>query len=224
MPLVPGGGGSASATGFHGPSPRRIQVSSSRLSERCVATGRPSSRQAPYSSGETVYGACGEMPSRTRSENEPATRSRFASKRVSSCSSVVPKTSRYTIARRPSASQALADAPTKLQSPTVVIPEARHSAAPSRAIASISSRPILAFRSTWIRIQGANGWPSPKPAYTAYSRCECALTKPGRIDGVRVLDAAPEVVLRADRRDAAVLDRDRAVADRRTGDRQQPVA
>ena len=45
----------------------------------------------------------------------------------------------------------------------------------------------------------------------------------GEDDGVRVLDAAPELVPRADRRDAAVLDRDRAVADRRPGDRQHPV-
>ena len=37
------------------------------------------------------------------------------------------------------------------------------------------------FRSTCIPIQGTNGKPSPNPAYTAYSRCEWALTKPGTI-------------------------------------------
>jgi hypothetical protein len=52
----------------------------------------------------------------------------------------------------------------KLQSPTVVTPERRHSSAPSRAIASMSSTSIRALRSTWIAIQGPNESPSPKPA------------------------------------------------------------
>ena len=60
--------------------------------------------------------------------------------------------------------QAGADAPVKLQSPTVVTPEARHSAAPRRAIASISGTPMRALRSMCTRIQRANGSPSPKPA------------------------------------------------------------
>ena len=44
------------------------------------------------------------------------------------------------MARSPSSAQAVAAAPLKLQSPTVVIPDRRHSSAPSRAIASISSK------------------------------------------------------------------------------------
>ena len=70
----------------------------------------------------------------------------------------------YTIARRPSSAHAVAAAPLKLQSPTVVIPEARHSAAPRRAIASISGMPMRALRSTWMAIHGAKERPSPKPA------------------------------------------------------------
>ena len=37
-----------------------------------------------------------------------------------------------------------------------------------------------ALRSMWSASQAPKGSPSPKPAYTAYSRCECALTKPGQ--------------------------------------------
>ena len=52
----------------------------------------------------------------------------------------------------------------KAASPTVVIPDARHWAAPSRAIASISGRSIRAFRSMCVASHGANESPSPKPA------------------------------------------------------------
>ena len=53
----------------------------------------------------------------------------------------------------------------KLQSPTVVIPERRHSSAPTRAIASMSSRSIRRLAlDVQRRSSGANGSPSPKPA------------------------------------------------------------
>ena len=48
-------------------------------------------------------------------------------------------------------------------------------------MASICGRSICAFRSMWVASHGANESPSPKPAYTAYSRCEWALTIPGTI-------------------------------------------
>ncbi len=105
----------------------------------------------------------------------------MGSKRSRSGDSSAPKTSRYTIARSPSSAHAVAAAPLKLQSPTVVIPERRHSSAPSRAIASMSARSSRSFRSTCSAIHGPKESPSPNPAYTAYSRWLWALTNPGRI-------------------------------------------
>ena len=45
-----------------------------------------------------------------------------------------------------------------------LIPERRHSAAPSRAIASMSARSSRRFRSMWSESHGPNESPSPKPA------------------------------------------------------------
>ena len=75
-----------------------------------------------------------------------------------------PKTSRKTVARRPVAAAASAAAPTKLQSPTVVTPERRHSRAPTSAIARMSSSVRAFFRWMCRPIQGTKGRPSPKPA------------------------------------------------------------
>ena len=61
------------------------------------------------------------------------------------------------------------------------MPDCSESATPSRASASMSSYSRRFLRATWVAIHGPNAWPSPKPAYNEYSRCECALTKPGTI-------------------------------------------
>ena len=65
--------------------------------------------------------------------------------------------------------------------PTHVTPERRHSAAPKRAIASMSPKSMRCLRSMCTASHGANERPSPNPAYAAYSRCEWALTNPGTI-------------------------------------------
>ena len=93
MPLVPRGSTSSSASSDHGPLPSRTYAASCALSERCVATGSPSARQASYSSGVHVYGACGETPSRTVAGSVPSRRSRIGSKR-SATDSAPPNTSR----------------------------------------------------------------------------------------------------------------------------------
>ncbi len=104
------------------------------------------------------------MPRRTRSESESAIRSRLGSNCSAIASAERPNTSRWTIARSPSSAQAGAEAPVKLASATVVIPERSDSAAPSLAIATASPSSRLPLRSMWTISQRSNVSPSPKPA------------------------------------------------------------
>ena len=90
-------------------------------------------------------------------------RVRLSTNRLPSSPDPEPNTSRWITARSPTSSAAIALAPVKLASATVVVPPARHSAAPRRASASVDSQSSRRLRSTWRPIQGPNGRPSPKP-------------------------------------------------------------
>ena len=86
----------------------------------------------------------------------------------------------------PSSAHAVAAAPLKLQSPTVVIPERRHSSAPRRAIASMPSRSSRCFRSTWSGDPGAERRARRRTRRRRRTRGGCGRsTKPGRITDVR---------------------------------------
>ena len=163
IPVSPGGGTRNAARGVQSPAPPTSHSRSAALSARCVARGSPSSAQARYTSTVHVYGACGETPTAIRSESSDATRScvcveRVEGGRVTTEDLQVDDRAQARRGRRGHA------APEKLQSPIVVMPERRHSCAPTVAIATMSSSSSAALRRTCMSIQGTNGSPSPNPA------------------------------------------------------------
>ena len=139
----PGGGTRISASGDQSPVPvdepgplgdalREVRLRSADRARR-----RPRRARAVH-----VYGACGEMPSRTRSESAGSTRVARLLEPLQCRCRPRPNTSRKTVARRPvSAAAAVGRRPTKLQSPIVVIAGSRGTRGRRRsAIAPMSSR------------------------------------------------------------------------------------
>ena len=161
MPLSPGGADEhRPRTAPTGPSPCAATVL-----VRALGQVRRD-RQAELQAGRVELGRARVRGVRRDAEPDAAptarrsTRSRVASNRVASVLGVLRRRPR---GRRSPAGRARRRpwrrAPEKLASPTVVTPERRHSAAPSRAIASISAQPMRALRSMCMRSHGPNDEP-----------------------------------------------------------------
>ena len=220
----PAGRRAGRRTPAQGPEPVSRYSTSLGLSERCVASGSPRPAQASYTSAEVEYGACGETPGSTRSDHASAARSR--ERRDARERRLRVGAERLEVDDR---AQPEVGAGDRGRAAEGAVADRGHARAQRLGRAEPRDRDVLVEADPALALHVARDPGREVGEAVAEAAVDRVLDVRVRVDEPRqdraalVARAGAELGRRADRRDAAVLDRHRAVLDRRALDRQDPV-